>query len=79
MVSCMNGCGKSLPTDRKYQNTCSEECHEALLDKMDSDFGQVKRVTKTETGVTYLVPTRYIAEHGIKGADLDKFPREDES
>lgn len=78
MASCFV-CGGQLPNVREYQNTCRKECHEALLDKMENDFGSVKRVTRLSTGVTYLVPTRYIAEHGIKEAELDRFPVEDET
>lgn len=77
MVSCAN-CGGRLPNPREYQNTCTRECHEAHLDKLDRQFGDVKRVTRLRTGITYLVPTRWIAEHGIKEGDLDRFPREDE-
>lgn len=54
--------------------TCSEACHDALLDYYVGLFGETKRVTDASTGKTHLVPTRTIMEDGLKHGDLSKYP-----
>jgi len=54
--------------------TCSEECHEKLVDRLEREFGIYKRVVDNETGKTHRVPTRDIIEKGLRHQDLKKYP-----
>jgi len=55
--------------------TCSDRCHEKLIDRLVEHFGEYKKVVDAETGIAYRVPTRYILEHGLRHEELHKFPR----
>ena len=54
--------------------TCSDECHEKLVDKLESEFGIYKKVVDIETGKTHRVPTREIIEKGLRQKDLRRYP-----
>lgn len=58
--------------------TCSSECHDALVDTIESIVGKFKKVRMIENGIDYKVPTRDFIEKGLKGEDLDKYPIWDE-
>jgi hypothetical protein len=77
-VTACAACRGPLPEIRKYQNTCSDNCHEAYLFALEAYAGDTKRIVDTRTGITHLVPTRYIAEHGLRRSDLERFPRDDD-
>lgn len=53
--------------------TCSDECHEELVRRVISQFGQFKKVIRQSTGIAYKVPTRDILEKGIKEAEMDQY------
>lgn len=54
--------------------TCSPNCHEIYMQQLEEQFGKFKKVVDAATGISYQVPTRVIAEAGIKQQDLTKFP-----
>lgn len=58
--------------------TCSDTCHEKFVKQLETEFGEMKKVTDTTTGITYKVPTRDIIEKGITWQDLPKYPQLDE-
>lgn len=68
-------CGKSYP---RYPDcralTCSEPCHQKLVDRLVKEFGEFKRVVDVHTEKAYKAPTAHIIEHGLKYEDLPKFP-----
>jgi len=59
--------------------TCSEGCHEKLIDRLEREFGIYKKVVDIETGKAHRVPTRDIIEKGLRYQDLKNYPewRED--
>jgi len=65
-------CGKTYIIGRLY--TCSDECHEKLIEKMVQEFGEYKKVVDVETGKTYKVPIRDILEKGLRHKDLINYP-----
>lgn len=54
--------------------TCSEECHEALVHRLELEFGMYKKVVDIETGRAHRVPTRDIIERGLRYQDLKNYP-----
>ena len=52
--------------------TCSRECHEAFVHKLEMDFGKYKKVIDT-SGI-HRVPTRDIIEKGLKQWELVNYP-----
>ena len=66
-------CGKPKAESRRFL-TCSEECHERLVERLVWKFGEFKRVVDAETGKAYRVPTRDIIERGLKHGDLARYP-----
>lgn len=66
-------CGKPMAGSR-WLLTCSEGCHERLVEKLIREFGEFKRVVNAETGKAYKVPTRDILVHGLKHGDLARYP-----
>jgi Fe-S-cluster-containing hydrogenase component 2 len=64
-------CGSLCPSG---QVTCTEKCHEILIERLERVFGIHKKVTDLETGKIYRVPTRDIIEGGLKRQDLKYFP-----
>lgn len=58
----------------KYFVTCSDGCHEKLVDRLEREFGIYKKVVDIETGKTHRVPTRDIIEKGLKYRDLKNYP-----
>lgn len=70
-------CGKPMAESRRIL-TCSEECHERLVEKLIRKFGEFKRVVDAETGKAHRVPIRDIIERGLKHEDLAKYPLWDE-
>ena len=66
-------CGKLYRIGRFY--TCSEECHERLVDEIVKAFGEFKKIVDLETGIAYRVPTREVLERGLMYEDLKKYPK----
>lgn len=54
--------------------TCSDECHEKLVDRLESEFGIYKKVVDIETGKIHRVPTRDIIEKGLRQQDMRRYP-----
>lgn len=63
-------------TDIKISSktTCSDKCHEKLLEIFENEFGKFKKVTDITTEISYKVPTKDIIEKGLQWADLPKYP-----
>jgi hypothetical protein len=58
-----------------HQNiTCSEQCHITFVEKMLTEFGDYKKITDGNSGISYKVPSRLIIEKGIKQDQLKDFP-----
>ncbi len=58
-----------------HQNiTCSEECHSKFVEKMLEEFGEYKKITDDDSGLSYKVPTKQIVEEGITQDQLKNFP-----
>lgn len=66
-------CGKPLARSTRLL-TCSERCHDELVDGLVKELGEFKRVIDAETGKAHRVPTRDIIEHGLRHEDLAKYP-----
>ena len=64
-------CGKPCPPGKV---TCSDECHEKLVQELEEKFGVYKRVADSVTGKIYRVPTRDIVEKGLSFGDLMNYP-----
>ena len=64
-------CGTPIAADRL---TCSEDCHEKVVDFIESQYGHYKRVVDGVSGLSYRVPVRDIIELGLKQTDLKKYP-----
>ena len=62
------------PITGESRVTCSERCHEELVRLAEGQFGKVKNVVDSVTGISYKVPTRDIIEKGLKWEDLTKYP-----
>ncbi len=54
--------------------TCSKECHEKLVDRLEREFGIYKKVVDGETGKVHRIPTRDIIEKGLIYQDLKNYP-----
>lgn len=54
--------------------TCSDGCHEILVDIITGKCGEFKKVIDIETNIEYKVPVRDIIENGLKYEDLPKYP-----
>lgn len=54
--------------------TCSDDCHEKLVYRLERDFGVYKKVVDLETGKTHRVLTRDIVERGLRQIDLKNYP-----
>ena len=65
-------CGASLGEVSKV--TCSDDCHETLIQKLELTFGNYKKVTDLETMKVHNVPLRDIIENGLKQEDLKDYP-----
>jgi len=65
-------CGASLGGE--YKVTCSDDCHETLIQKMELTFGNYKLVTDLDTMKVHRVPLRSIIEKGLKQEDLKYYP-----
>ena len=58
-----------------HQNiTCSELCHYRFVKKMLEEFGEYKKITDTNSGKSYKVPTKLIIEEGVRQEQLKNFP-----
>jgi len=66
-------CGTPYFGGRQF--TCSDACHEELLNRLVAKHGQFKTVLRSSTGEAFKVPTRDIIEKGIREQDLDRYPR----
>lgn len=58
--------------------TCSDKCHQVMVEEMIGMYGEEKRVLDMVSGIYHRVPTKYIIEHGLKREELRKFPVWDE-
>lgn len=54
--------------------TCSEKCHIEYIRILEEKFGKVKKVTDSESRISYKVPTKDIIEKGLKWEDIKKYP-----
>lgn len=61
-------CGKSYTDVRVL--TCSQPCHDELVDRLVAQFGEFKIVVRASTGESFKVPTRDIIEKGLREQDL---------
>ena len=64
-------CGSPCSGDRV---TCSDKCHENLVETLENEFGIYKKVVDIETGKTHRVPIRDIIEKGLGQQDLRRYP-----
>lgn len=55
--------------------TCSQPCHDKLVDHLLAKFGEFKKVVRVSTGEAFKVPTRDIIEKGLREQELDQYPR----
>ncbi len=67
-------CGKASPGPTN-KLTCSQECHDALVEHLEREFGPHKKVVRQATGEEFRVPVRTIVEEGVREQDLDRLPR----
>ena len=58
----------------EYLVTCSDECHEELVLRLELKFGTHKKVVNLETMKTHKVPVRDIIEKGLRQQDLKNYP-----
>ena len=61
------------PAVTGVQLTCSEACHERLVEAFETPFGKDKRVTRMSTGETFRVPGRQIIEGASGGRTWTNF------
>jgi len=66
-------CGKSYFGGRQF--TCSDGCHEELVNRIIAKYGEFKCVVRMSTGESFKVPTRDIIEKGVREQDLDQYPK----
>ena len=66
-------CRKPINRILVLKQTCSDECHEKYIQKLETSFGKFKFVIYNKAA--YRVPTRYIAEHGLKPEGLENFQK----
>lgn len=69
-------CGNTFEHGREV--TCSDACHEELVNRLVAQFGEFKKVVRASTGEAFKVPTRDIIEKGVREQDLDNYPRWEE-
>lgn len=55
--------------------TCSDACHDKLVEKLVKEFGEFKKVVRASTQEAFKVPTRDIVDKGLREEDLDQYPR----
>ncbi len=58
----------------EYLVTCSDECHEELVHRLELKFGIYKKVVDLETMKIHKVPLREIIETGLRQQDLKHYP-----
>ena len=66
-------CGMPYSGGREF--TCSDACHDELVDRLIAEYGEFKKVVRISTGEAFKVPTRDIIDKGIKEQHLDLYPR----
>lgn len=66
-------CGNFYTDGREM--TCSQPCHDELVERLIAQFGEFKKVVRMTTGEAFKVPTRDIIEGGVREQDLDLYPR----
>jgi hypothetical protein len=71
-------CGRHYEEQQVRLLTCSDECHEKLLQRLIDEFGEFKKVCSAVTGKCYRVPTRHILEKGLRHDELVQFPEWEE-
>ena len=67
-------CGQQYEAGHGRVLTCSEPCHEKLVQVLIKKYGEYKKVCSRVTGKYYRIPTRIIIEEGLTHHDLTKFP-----
>ena len=55
------------------QVICSEKCHEALIQRLEQEFGTHMKVVDLKTMKAYSVPLRDIVEGGLRRKNLKYF------
>lgn len=66
-------CGTPYFGGRQF--TCSDACHEEMVNRLITKIGEFKIVVRTSTGEAFKVPTRAIIEKGIREQELDRYPK----
>lgn len=66
-------CGASYEPGR--DTTCSQECHDKLVNLLILKHGEFKKITRATTGESFKVPLREILENGVREEELDKYPK----
>ena len=66
-------CGTPYFGGRQF--TCSDACHEKLVNRIIAKYGEFKMVVRASTGEAFRVPTRDILEQGVREQDLDQYPK----
>ena len=54
--------------------TCSDDCHEKLVYRLEQEYGIYKKAVDIVTGKAHRVPTRDIIERGLRQMDLKNYP-----
>lgn len=65
-------CGTPYFGGRQF--TCSESCHQELVNRLIAQFGEFKMVVRASTGEAFKIPTRDIIEKGVREQELDQYP-----
>mgnify|MGYP000185601140 CR=1 FL=1 len=65
-------CGRSYIIGRQF--TCSDKCHEELVNRLTQIFGKYKKIIDAETGRVYKVPIKDILDRGLRYKDLINYP-----
>jgi hypothetical protein len=59
------------------RTTCSDDCHEEYVRRLEREFGAEKIIVDAVTGLRHRVPTRVLVERGISHDKLARFPLAD--
>jgi len=65
-------CGQPYFGGRQF--TCSDACHDELVNRLIAKYGEFKKVVRMSTGEAFKVPTRDIIEKGVREQELDQYP-----
>lgn len=60
--------------DNNQKLSCSDKCHEVLVNTIENKMGQYKKIIDQSTNKAYRVPTKEIIEKGLRQEDLVNYP-----